>query len=514
MNSIFDPWFIVGIVLIATSVPAYFKNNTTGIALLIFGSFILRFWMAQLDPFLNLWDEQYHALVAKNLSDNLLLPTLLPDIEPYSSGHIWTYGHIWLHKQPFFLWLMALSIKLFGATEFAIRLPSVLFGSFSIFALYRFGKNVISDKVGFIAAFLLSLSYVHLKLISGQETTDHNDLIFASLILISFWLLSEYILHPSLKIAIWIGAIVGCAVLTKWLTGILVFGPWFLYLIFKLKSWNYWKHFILGAVTVLLLVIPWQVYAYMNFAVEYTHEMEFNKRHVYEVIEGHGGNSLFHFEKLSYLYFSINHWILLSLLVISSILLWRKQTSKISIYLIVLPSIIIYLFFTLVATKMPLFTYMINGLILTLLAYIIFEILNKILKYIPVHPALFFPIPLFILGFSLFRYSEVQLNHDIDMEPGWTYHFIRSTEREGITELKNHFSRSQKRQIIFNTRPGSHPSFTFYSDIPAYDFIPDSTTIRQHIRDGYSVIVLRTASLPENIKSIEEVSFYDFPYWE
>jgi 4-amino-4-deoxy-L-arabinose transferase-like glycosyltransferase len=143
MNSLFDPWMLAGLILIYVSVPIFLKYKTSGVFLLVIGSMSLRIWAAQLDPFLNMWDEQFHALVAKNLSENFLYPVLLPDLEPYNSLNSWTIGHIWLHKQPFFLWLMALSIKLFGATEFAVRFPSILLGTFSILAFVSFREEFV-----------------------------------------------------------------------------------------------------------------------------------------------------------------------------------------------------------------------------------------------------------------------------------------------------------------------------------------------------------------------------------
>jgi 4-amino-4-deoxy-L-arabinose transferase-like glycosyltransferase len=82
--------------------------------------------MANLDHFLILWDEQYHALVAKNMLKNPFKPTLYPvELLDYDYRN-WSANYIWLHKQPLFLWQIALSLKIFGTTELAVRLPSIL----------------------------------------------------------------------------------------------------------------------------------------------------------------------------------------------------------------------------------------------------------------------------------------------------------------------------------------------------------------------------------------------------
>ena len=56
-----------------------------------------------LDPFLNLWDERFHALVAKNLMNHPLMPTLYDDPVVSMAYDRWDRATIWLHKQPLFL---------------------------------------------------------------------------------------------------------------------------------------------------------------------------------------------------------------------------------------------------------------------------------------------------------------------------------------------------------------------------------------------------------------------------
>ena len=105
-------------------------------------AFALRCYMATLDPFLHEWDEQYHALVARNMMDNPFVPML-------RAGHLMPYNYedwggniIWLHKQPLFMWQMALSMKICGVSLFALRLPSSILGTFMVPLLYHIGRNL------------------------------------------------------------------------------------------------------------------------------------------------------------------------------------------------------------------------------------------------------------------------------------------------------------------------------------------------------------------------------------
>src|SRR5687768_6910766 len=97
-----------GLLFIAGSLVLYPRHPKYALSSLLAGTFILRVFMAQLDPFLNLWDERYHALVAKNMMLEPFKPMLYANpVLPYSFDS-WTNNHIWLHKQPLFLWQIAL----------------------------------------------------------------------------------------------------------------------------------------------------------------------------------------------------------------------------------------------------------------------------------------------------------------------------------------------------------------------------------------------------------------------
>lgn len=78
---------------------------------------------------------------------------------------------------------------IFGYSEFSLRLPSVLFGTFSIFLIYKVGKKLFNENVGLYASFILALSLFHLKY--SQEARMYELLSF--LTLAAFYFLLEYI---------------------------------------------------------------------------------------------------------------------------------------------------------------------------------------------------------------------------------------------------------------------------------------------------------------------------------
>lgn len=516
MNSFNNPLFISALLVILSSAVIFQRNNSWGIAMLLIGAFLLRLWAAQLSPFLHPWDEQFHALVAKNLTVDWLKPTLLPDVTPYNEIDTWTTSHLWLHKQPFFLWLMALSIKVFGATEFAVRFPTVLMGSLAVYGVYRIGKNLISSQVGFVAAFLMATSHVFIHLTSGRETTDHNDAIFVSLIAVCFWFYSEYYKSKKRYWVYLIGFVAGCAMLTKWLTGLLIFAPWFFIVLRDFKNYRGMADYGLALLIAFVTFLPWQLYAYINYTEIYLFELAYNSKHFTEVIEGHAGYGKFHIDKLRYIYFDIEAMVLFLLLCVSFATIYIKTKSLNVLLIIVFPIFFVMVFFTLAKTKMPLFTLMVSPLVYisyaTLLVFLT-EFTRPLFKIHVIRNTALVLVFSYI-GYHNFRDVELQNHFDIDLNPDWSNHVLRVKEKESIVELKESLIKDNQNYLIFNTRPHSHPSFTFYTGHAAYDFIPSMKNLMQNIEDGYTPIILRTKNLPEELLQLPEVIYYDFPYWD
>lgn len=73
-----DVWFFAtaGLLLLISIFLFSTKKHKAALLSLIAGAFVLRLWMAFIDPFLNQWDEEFHAMVARNMVDNFWHPML------------------------------------------------------------------------------------------------------------------------------------------------------------------------------------------------------------------------------------------------------------------------------------------------------------------------------------------------------------------------------------------------------------------------------------------------------
>ena len=290
------------IVVILCSIGYYFswrfykKNEFTKSLLLIILCGLSFYLFVSTDFFLHAWDERYHALVAKNLINHPFIPTLYDNpVFPYDYQN-WPGNHIWLHKQPMPLWLMAGSMKIFGVNEIALRLPSIIMSTLSIFLTYRIGTYIFNEKTGLLASFLFSINGLVIELTGGRVSTDHVDIAFMFFVLLSIYFCTKIAQQKSSFFTILIGLSLGAAILTKWLVGLIVLPVWFLFLIdtnqFKIKTIIF--QFILIVSTALIVALPWQIYIFNSFPNEANYEASFNLRHFTEVIEGRSG-SVFYF---------------------------------------------------------------------------------------------------------------------------------------------------------------------------------------------------------------------------
>ncbi len=136
-----------------------YQKYSLALFILIICGFILRVYCS-FDFFLHSWDERYHALVAQHLLVHFFKPTLYEqNFLPYDYTN-WAGNHIWVHKQPLTLWLMTISLKVFGIHIWAIRIPSIILSTIGIKLVYDIAKYLYGREIAFsIRVFLFSHSW-------------------------------------------------------------------------------------------------------------------------------------------------------------------------------------------------------------------------------------------------------------------------------------------------------------------------------------------------------------------
>lgn len=172
----------------------------------------------------------------------------------------------YLDKPPFLLWVSALSIKVFGVSSWAYKLPSILFSLLGIFSTYSLGKLLYNERTAVLAALMLA-SCQAIFLMNQDVRTDN---ILTGAIIFSLWQLYAY-LQNSRVLHLFAGFFgIGIAMLTKGPIGVMM--PVFalsVHFIYT-KQWKlfYKWEWLLGIFIVVLMLIPMCIGLYKQFGTE------------------------------------------------------------------------------------------------------------------------------------------------------------------------------------------------------------------------------------------------------
>ena len=462
-------FLIVGFCLCILSL-VLFVRGKTGFALvtLVLAGLSFRLMMAFIDPFLNIWDEQFHALVAKNMCDNFFHPVLVANsVDNCMSPDYWPFTDTWVHKPPLFLWQMAIAVKIFGAKTWAIRIPSVIFSVLTIPVIYRCGKIIANERTGYFAALLLTCANVQINIVSGWLNTDHNDAMFAYYVFFSLWTWLEYIHTGKTRWLILMSCFAAAAVLTKWLPGLLVFGSAFAvqFLFYDNRySKKGWLKLFLSLGITLVIAAPWFIYVRKTWPEQWNATLNSYHEHFISDI-GHKGEWWFHFGQIQEQY---GWWFVIALPV--CIWLFVRGTTNGQIKAGILLAICgVFGFYSFVPVKMPFFCLPVAPLLILIVAYGLDRCVENIRRR-----TLF----TFILGCAIiFFFTDIgRLEHyHTDRDPKEFYRKTRMHNREIFEKVA---ATLPPNTVIFNCGQWNAVACMFYTGFTAYDNVPSAEQIK------------------------------------
>jgi|SRR6185312_4127491 len=452
--------------------------------LLILCGLAIRIYIST-DFFLHFWDERYHALVAKHLMNHFFTPTLYENPLLPPGGYSWTSSHIWLHKQPLPLWAMAISMKLFGVNEIAIRIPSILLTTTGIGITYLLGKYFYNRKIGFVAAFLFSINGLIIELTGGRVATDHIDTFFLFFIELSILFITVYAGNRKAIYNILAAISLGAAILTKWLPALIVLPIWIL-ILQDTKSFSVKQlliNFFVFLVVTTLVFLPWQIYIYQAFPFEANAEATSNLQHFTQTLDGQGGPFYYFIDKIR-----INYGELIYLPLLWFIWVTAKNLKDFKHLAIAIWIVIPIAFFSFAQTKMQGYIFFICPALFLMTAEFFYVVKESKLNKWLVRLLLFLLIALPI------RYTIERMKpfEKIDRNPAW------------VNELKNLNKENITNGVLFNYKASIEAMF--YTNLIVYPEIPDKAIIDTLLRKNYTVLINDDGELPKNISSIKGIT--------
>jgi 4-amino-4-deoxy-L-arabinose transferase-like glycosyltransferase len=163
---------------------------------------LLAFWQLGYLPLVDV-DEPVYGQVGKEMAPAGLAGWLSPH-----NG-----GQIWFDKPPLFYWLTAFSMRLFGVSEFAARLPSALLAVSLVAVTYALSRRAYprTPKAGLWAGFALA-TCVQFFLLARAAVTDMTLALTLTLALFALYVWTQTDRGRWIVLA---GVMTGLAALTK-----------------------------------------------------------------------------------------------------------------------------------------------------------------------------------------------------------------------------------------------------------------------------------------------------------
>jgi len=175
---------------------------------------------------LRMWDESRNAINAfEMMKDHSFIVT-----------HFDGQPDTWNSKPPFMIWCIALCMKLFGATTFAVRLPSALATLAAVVLLFGMSKKYLSNVLpGFLAALVLcsSVGFIDYH-VARNGDFDAMLSVWMFFYALFFFL---YLEVKERKKLVWSAVFLALAILTKGIAACMIL-PALLFFVFTGKEYR------------------------------------------------------------------------------------------------------------------------------------------------------------------------------------------------------------------------------------------------------------------------------------
>lgn len=158
-------------------------------------------------------------------------------------------------KPPFFFWLQALSMKVFGVNEFAARFPNAITGIITLILIFVIGKRWYGERMAWLWVLLVTGSLTpHLYYKTGIIDPVYNLFIFGAV----YQLFLYHQLQKS-QHAWALGALLGLAIITKGPVAVVVLVLLFLSFLVsqRFKKFFQWKDLLFAVIAAFMVSALW-----------------------------------------------------------------------------------------------------------------------------------------------------------------------------------------------------------------------------------------------------------------
>jgi hypothetical protein len=249
----------------------------------------------------------------------------------------------------------------------------------------------------------------------------------------------------------------------------------------------------------ILVFIPWQIYTYLRWPVEQAIEYHHNAMNFFSDL-GHPGPWWFHFGLLREQY-----GLLFIAFVVAGIpILLRSGKYHWLKSALVFNLVLVYLFFSLAQTRMPLFCLIVSPILMLAAAFAMDKLIGLVKIKLKRIGNLF--VFLFLSAVSFLVLDSGKLE---------SLHSTRDNYREQEMQLPDIAARVKvilkgRKCIVFNCGLYRAVSFMYYTGLTAYDNIPSEADCRKLESEGKNMAVFDDAMLPAYIFEDSKITILPF----
>lgn len=181
-------------------------------------------------------DSGHHAVIALHIHLSGDWWQLMARDEPY------------MDKPHLLFWLAALSFKVFGVTDFAYRLPSLLCTALGILATARLGRLLYNAEVGRLAALILASGFAFIL----ANTDVRMDAMLTATIIFATWQLAEWLASHQWRHLLLAALGLAMGLSTKGMVGVVMPGIAIVAHLLYRRDWRGlfdWRWLLLGLLT-------------------------------------------------------------------------------------------------------------------------------------------------------------------------------------------------------------------------------------------------------------------------
>lgn len=176
------------------------------------------------------WTDENHLAI--------FVRAILERGKPVLTNGYSTGAYHWLQY-----WLSAISARIFGLNEFAIRFPSVVFGTLTIWAVWLLGRKVFGKNVGLVAAFLIT--FLKIEILWSRQARPYQA--FQLFLILGAYFIYRVAKGNEFNWRCFLGFL-GCGISASLMhdLGLVVFFSGFVYLLIFKAPWFKRKWMLLG----------------------------------------------------------------------------------------------------------------------------------------------------------------------------------------------------------------------------------------------------------------------------